>query len=102
MRKIWITCGWILCGAGVFVVVMMGLAWVGGGKPVKMIPSIVTGCLFIFLGRLFVIRGRSLPTYAASEDSEAARNDELEARRMIVQAIWVGGIILLTVAVVVG
>jgi fatty acid desaturase len=102
MRKIWITCGWVMYGAGVFLAVTMGLAWLGGGKPIKMIPSIVGGCLFILLGRSFVAKGRSFPAYAASKDSEAARNDQLAARRMIIQAIWIGSIILLTVALAVG
>jgi len=88
--------------AGVFLVVTTGLAWLGGGKPIKMIPSIVMGCLFLLLGRKFVARGRSLPTYAASEDSEAARNDQRAARRMITQAIWIGGLILLATALIVG
>jgi hypothetical protein len=55
MRKIWITCGWVLYGAGVFLVVTMGLAWLGEGKPSKIIPSIVMGCLFIFLGHNFIV-----------------------------------------------
>ena len=102
MRKIWVTCGWVMHSAGVFLVVTTGLAWLGGGKPIKMISSIVMGCLFILLGRNFVARGRSLPTYAASEDSEAARNDQRAARRMITQAIWIGGLILLATALIVG
>ena len=102
MRKIWVTCGWVMYSAGIFLVVTTGLAWLGGGKPIKMIPSIVMGCLFLLLGRKFVARGRSLPTYAASEDSEAARNDQLAARRMITQAIWIGGLILLATALIVG
>jgi len=102
MRKIWVTCGWVMYSAGVFLVVTTGLAWLGGGKPIKMIPSIVMGCLFLLLGRKCVARGRSLPTYAASEDSEAARNDQRAARRMITQAIWIGGLILLATALIVG
>jgi hypothetical protein len=102
MRKIWITCGWVLYGAGVFLVVTMGLAWLGEGKPSKIIPSIVMGCLFIFLGHNFVARGRSSPIYTTSQESEASRNDQLAVRRMIIQAIWIGGVILLAVALVVG
>ena len=102
MRKSWIAWGWVLYVAGIVLVVMMGLAWLGGGETIKMISSIVIGCLFILLGRNFVTRGRSLPIYTTSKDSEAARNDQLAARRMIVQAIWIGSFIILAIALVVG
>jgi hypothetical protein len=101
MRKIWIICGWILFVMGVVLVVSLGLAWLGGGEAPKMISSIALGVVFILLGWNFVARGRSLPTYGADEDSEASRHDRSEARRMMVQAIWIGGCIILGVALVV-
>jgi hypothetical protein len=102
LRKIWIACGWVLFGTGVFLVLMMGLAWLGGGEAFKMISSIGMGCLFIALGRSFIARGRHFPAYNPTEDSQAAREDQAAARRMVIQAIWIGGIIILVVALVVG
>ena len=102
MRKIWIACGWVLSVAGVVLVVMIGLAWLGGGEIFKMISGIVMGCLFILLGRNLIARGRSAQAYTPADDSEAARDDQVAARRMIIQAIWIGGLIILVVALVVG
>jgi hypothetical protein len=102
MRKIWIACGWVLSVAGVVLVVMIGLAWLGGGETFKMISGIVMGCLFILLGRNVIARGRSLQAYTPADNSEAARDDQVAARRMVIQAIWIGGLIILVVALVVG
>ena len=102
MRRIWIACGWVLFVTGVLLVLMMGLAWLGGGEAFKMISSIVMGCLFIALGLNFIVRGRRFAAYIPTEDSKAAREDQAAARRMIIQAIWIGGIIILVVAFVVG
>lgn len=102
MRKIWIACGWVLFVTGVVLVLMMGLAWIGGAEASKMIPSIVMGCLFMALGRNFISRGRYFPAYIPADNSEAAREDHAAARRMIIQAIWIGGIIILVVASLVG
>jgi hypothetical protein len=85
------------------MLVTMGLAWLGGGKPIpKMISAFVMGSLFIFLGHNFVARGRSLSICATSKDSETARNDRIAARRMVVQAIWIGAFIVVAVGLVVG
>jgi hypothetical protein len=81
---------------------MMGLAWIGGGEAFKMISTIVMGCLFIALGRSFIARGKNFPAYNPADDSQAAREDQAAARRMVIQAIWIGGIIILMVALVVG
>ena len=102
MRQIWIACGWVLSVAGVVLVVMIGLAWLGGGEIFKMISGIVMGCLFILLGRNLIARGRSAQAYTPADDSEAARDDQVAARRMIIQAIWIGALIILVVALVVG
>jgi hypothetical protein len=102
LRKIWIACGWVLFVTGVFLVLMMGLAWLGGGEAFKMISTIVMGCLFIALGRSFIARGKNFPAYNPADDSQAAREDQAAARRMVIQAIWIGGIIILVVALVVG
>jgi hypothetical protein len=98
MRKIWITCGWVLLVTGVALVLMMGLGWIGGAEASRMIPGIVMGSLFMALGRNFISRGRYFPAYLPSENSEAAREDHIAARRMIIQALWIGGIIILAVA----
>ncbi len=76
MRKIWITCGWVLSVTGVVLVVMMGLAWLGGGETLKI--------------------------YAPFDNSEAARGDQAATHRMIIQAIWISGLIVLVVALVIG
>ena len=102
MRKIWIACGWVLFVTGVVLVLMMVLAWIGGAEASKMIPCIVMGCLFMALGWNYISRGRSFPAYLPAENSEAARQDHAAARRMIIQAIWIGGIIILVVASFVG
>jgi len=102
MRKIWITCGWVLSVTGVVLVVMMGLAWLGGGETFKMISTIAMGCLFILLGWNLIARGRSFPAYVPHDGSEAARGDQAVAHRMIIQAIWIGGLIVLVVALVIG
>ena len=102
MRKIWITCGWVLFVTGVVLVLMMSLAWIGGAEASKMIPSIMMGCLFMALGRNYITRGKYFPAYNPTENSEAAREDQAAARRMIIQAIWIGGIIILVVASIVG
>jgi len=103
MRKIWVASGWMLFVAGAIMVVTMGLAWLGGGQPVyKMISAIVMGGLFILLGRNFIARGRSLPAFTTSKDSESARQDRSAARRMVVQAIWIGALIVVAVGLVVG
>jgi len=102
LRKIWIACGWALFVTGVFLVLMMGLAWIGGGEAFKMISPIVMGCLFIALGRSLIARGRNFPAYNPTDDSQAAREDQAAVRRMVIQAIWIGGIIILVVALVVG
>jgi hypothetical protein len=102
MRKIWIACGWVMSIAGVVLVVMMGFAWLGGGETFKMITGIVMGCLFILMGRNMIAQGRSLQSYTPEDNSEAARNDQIAARRMIIQAIWIGGLIIGVVALVVG
>jgi uncharacterized membrane protein len=102
MRKIWITCGWVLSVTGVVLVVMIGLAWLGGGETFKMISTIAMGCLFTLMGRIFIARGRSFPTYAPADGSGAARGDQAAAHRMIIQTIWIGGLIVLVVALVIG
>ena len=102
MRKIWITCGWVLSVTGVVLVVMMGLAWLGGGETFKMISTIAMGCLFTLMGRIFIARGRSFPTYAPADGSGAARGDQAAVHWMIIQAIWIGGLIALVVALVIG
>jgi hypothetical protein len=102
LKKIWISCGWVLFVTGVLLVLMMGLAWIGGAEASNMIPNIVMGCLFMALGRNYISRGRSFPAYIPSENSEAAREDRAAARRMIIQAIWIGGVIILVVASLVG
>jgi hypothetical protein len=98
LKKLWIACGWVLFVSGVILVLMMGLAWIGGAEASKMIPSIVMGCLFMALGRNFISRRKYFPTYSSSDNSEVARTDRAAARRMIVQALWIGGIIILVVA----
>ena len=102
MRKIWITCGWVLFVTGVVLVLMMSLAWIGGAEASKMIPSIMMGCLFMALGGNFVSRGKDFPAYLPADDSEFAREDRAGARRMIIQAIWIGSVIILVVATLVG
>ena len=99
MRKTWIACGWVLLVAGIVLVVMMGLAWLGGAEALKMISSIVMGFLFILLGRTFIVRGRSLRGHPRTDDSEA---DRAATRRMIMQAIWIGSSIIVAVGLVVG
>jgi hypothetical protein len=55
------------------------------------------------LGGKFISRGKSLPSYIAADNSEVARDDRAEARRMIIQAIRIGGvIIILTVVSLIG
>ena len=98
MRKILTACGWVLFVAGVVLVLMMGLAWIGGAEASKMIPSIVMGCLFMAMGRNFIARGKNFPTYIPADNSEVAQKDHAVARRMIIQALWIGGIIILVVA----
>jgi hypothetical protein len=88
----------VLSVAGIILVLMMGLAWIGGAEASKMIPSIVMGGLFMALGRNFISRGKYFPTYSSADNSEVARTDRAAARRMIIQAIWIGGIIILVVA----
>lgn len=103
MGKIWIVSGWVLYVAGAMMVVAMGLAWLGGGRSVhQMISAIIMGCLFILLGHNFVARGRSLPAFTTSKDSDAARNDQMAVRRMVVQAVWIGVLIVVAVGLVVG
>ena len=102
MRKIWIACGWVLIITGVVLVLMMGMVWLGGAEAFKMISSLVVGCLFIALGRSFIARGKTLSDYHRADDSGAARQDQAAARRIVIQAIWIGGVILLGVAFVVG
>jgi fatty acid desaturase len=98
MRKIWIACGWVLFVTGAALVLLMGLGWIGGGEVSKLIPSVVMGLLFMALGRNFISRGRCFPAYHPSENSEAAREDHIAARRMIIQASRIGGIIILVAA----
>lgn len=98
MRKLWIACGWVLLVTGVLLILMMGLAWLGGAEASSMITSIVMGCLFMVLGRNFIVRGKHLPTYSPADNSEVAQEDHAVARRMIIQALWIGGIIILVVA----
>jgi uncharacterized membrane protein len=98
MRKLWIACGWVLLVSGVVLVLMMGLAWLGGAEASKMISSVVMGCLFMVLGRTFIARGKCFPTYSPADNSEFDRKDRAAARRMIIQALWIGGIIILAVA----
>jgi hypothetical protein len=102
MKKIWVTCGWVLQVAGGVLVVMMGVVWLGGAEPIRMVSGLVMGCLFILTGWTFVARGRSCRAYAPTDNSEAAGKDQAAARRMIVQAIWIGGVIILGVALLVG
>jgi hypothetical protein len=102
MRKIWIACGWVLFVAGIVLVVATGLAWLGGVEPFKVISSIVMGCLFFVLGRKFITHGRSFPSYIPADSSEAAQEDRAAARRMILQAIWIGAFIIVGVAILVG
>jgi hypothetical protein len=87
---------------GVVLVLMMGLAWLGGAEAFKMISSIAMGCLFMALGRSFIARGKTLSDYNRADDSEAALQDQAAARRMLIQAIRIGGGIILVVAFVVG
>jgi len=102
LRRIWIACGWVLFVTGVVLILMMGLAWIGGAEASRIITCIVMGCLFMALGRDFISRGKYFPTYIPSDNSEVAREDHAAARRMIIQAIWIGGIIILVVASLVG
>jgi len=102
MRKTWIACGWVVVVAGVVLVVTMGLAWLGGAEPFKMTSSITMGFLFILLGRTLIARGRSLRGHPRTDDSEAGRHDRAATRRMIMQAIWIGGSIVLAVGLAVG
>jgi hypothetical protein len=103
LRKIWSVCGWVLLFTGVVLVLVMGIAWAGGARESKMIPCIGMGGLFMALGGNFVSRGKNFPAYLPADDSEVARDDRAGARRMIIQAIWIGGvIIILMVATLVG
>ena len=98
MRKILTACGWVLFVAGVVLVLMMGLAWIGGAEAFSMIPSVVMGCLFMVLGRNFIAHGKHLTAYSPADNSEVAQQDHAAARRMIIQALRIGGIIILAVA----
>jgi hypothetical protein len=102
LRKIWIACGWVLFVTGVVLVLLMGLAWIGGAEASKMIPCIAMGCLFMALGRDYISRGKSFPAHIPGDNSEVARQDHAAARRMIIEATWIGGIIILVVASLVG
>ena len=84
MRKIWITCGWVLLFTGVVSVLVMGITWAGGAGASKMIPCIVMGCLFMALGGNFISRGKDFPAYLPADNSEVAREDRAGARRMII------------------
>ena len=85
------------------MLVTMGLAWLGGETSIhKLISGMVMGGLFIFLGHSLVARGRSLPICTTSRGLETTRNDQIAARRMIVQAVWIGAFIVLAVGLVVG
>jgi hypothetical protein len=77
---------------------MMGLAWIGGAEVFKMISGVVMGCLFMVLGRNFIACGKCFSSYSPADNSEVAQKDHAAARRMIIQALWIGGIIILAVA----
>jgi len=102
LRKIWIICGWFLFITGILLFLTMGLAWLGEAKISKILPAVIMGGLFVVSGRNFITRGKQLPLYAPAEDSEEAMRDRAQARLMIVQAVRIGGMIILTVALVVG
>jgi hypothetical protein len=95
-------CGWVIFVTGAVLVSMMGLAWLGGADAFKMISSLAMGCLFMSLGRTFIARGKALPGYNPAGGSEAGRQDQSAARRLVIQAIWIGGVIILAVAFAVG
>ncbi len=97
MRKIFIACGSVLFVTGFVLVLLMILAWIGGAEASAMILSIVMGCLFIAMGRSLILSGKNFPTYSPADNSEVAQKDHAAARRMIIQALRIVGIIILVV-----